>query len=204
MCSRPYGGLVRRRWTQNDHVRCAQPLRGRLVLDDSRRGPAAVRREKPLELARQTVRLQRAGPRARVDATAIVTAEPLAGANLEPKHPARLVECPSRHAFQHPAPGLDPNVGGVEDHSLDHGEARAEVPDEDDGAVAAVENQSGCGVNDERPRQDAGRREEVGHARFTVRRRGLMLAKVAERGNGKTRSNVARSEERRVGKECRL
>jgi hypothetical protein len=93
-----------------------------------------------------------------------VTAEPLAAIGLEPESPARGVESRGRHPFEHTAPPSEEDVGRVERDPLDHREARPELAREDDGAVAAVQDEPGVAVNDERPGQNARGPEEVSDA----------------------------------------
>ena len=113
-------------------------------------------------------------------------------AGLEPERPARVVEGGPGHALQHPAPGPDVDVGRVERDPLDQGVTRAEVAGQDDRPVAAVEDEPGPRVDDQRPRQGARGDEQVPHPRLSGRRRLLVPAEVGERGDGQARSNVVR------------
>ena len=58
--------------------------------------------------------------------------------------------------------------------------------------MAPVQDEPGRGIDDERPRQDARRPEEIRHVGLAIRGRGLVQAKVPERGNGKTGPDVVR------------
>ena len=124
--------------------------------------------------------------------TAVVTSEPTPRVRLEPEGAARGVEDGCRHPLEHAAPGADANLGRVEVDPLDHGEASAEIPREDDGAMTPVQDQPGRRIDDERPGQDAGGPEEIRHAGLAIRGRDLVRAKITKRGDGKTRPDIVR------------